>query len=45
MGPIAQLEPDSDEEVEEGGWANEWGVEDEELKGLFDQARMAQEME
>lgn len=46
MGPIAQFAPDSDEEEEEGGgWADEWGVEDEEMKGLFEQAKMAQDME
>jgi len=46
MGPIAQLGPDSDEEEEEGGgWADEWGVEDDEMRGLFEQAKAAQEVE
>ena len=48
MGPIPQLAPDSEDEEDVRDWGEEgmglgWGVEDEEMKRLFEQAHRARE--
>lgn len=50
MGPMNQMAPDSEGEEEdhdhgESEMGLTWGVEDEEMRDLFEQARMAREME
>lgn len=50
MGPMRQMDPDSEEEMEvddhgEGAMGLTWGVEDDEMRDLFEQARLAREME
>ena len=50
MGPMPQLEPDPEDQEDEGkDWGEaemglEWGEEDEEMKGLFEEARMARDL-
>ena len=49
MGTIPQLAPDSDAEEEEGDWGEadmglEWGEETDEMRALFEEARLAREL-